>query len=143
MADMSFYRSQLFSEDQCLEHLFRLRFQNPQCKACGRRNAFHRNRVKQCFTCNCGKTHIFPRKGTIFGSSHLPLLTWIHAIFLLTRSKKVMTIQELAEYLSIAYPTAWRMKTMITDLLGADRIGSGRQMDFLGAMKKCATTEFA
>ncbi len=140
---MSFYRSKLYSEEECLQYLFDLRFPRAQCPECGRKNSYHRHAKKQCFTCNCGKSHVFPRKGTIFGSSHLPLLTWIHAVFLLTRSRKNITIQQLARYLNIAYPTAWRMKTMIEDLLGRQSLGTGRMYSFQHVMKKCATTGFA
>jgi transposase len=139
---MSFYRSKLYSEDECLQYLFDLRFARVRCSECERENSYHRHSEKQCFTCNCGKSHIFPRKGTIFRSSHLPLLTWIHAIFLLTRSKKDVTIHQLADLLNIAYPTAWRMKTMIVDLLGNDALGKGGHVSFQYVMKKCATTPF-
>lgn len=119
---MSFYRSKLYSEERCLEYLFQLRYPNIQCKACNRKKSFHRDRKKQSFTCNCGKTHIFPRKGTIFGSSHLPLLTWIHAIFLLSRTKG-------------------RMKNIIMKTLELDAETSPARWTFQTIMKKCATTD--
>jgi len=138
---MSYYNAHLYSEDQCLQHLFTLRFPSVRCAACGRKNAYHRQSKKQCFTCNCGKSHIFPRKGTIFGSSHLPLLTWIHCIFLLTRPKKSITIHELANHLNIAYPTAWRMKTTIVDLIGVRDMAKLEKVSFEYVMKKCARTK--
>ena len=138
---MSFYRSKLYSEERCLEYLFQLRYPNIQCKACNRKKSFHRDRKKQSFTCNCGKTHIFPRKGTIFGSSHLPLLTWIHAIFLLSRTKGRMPAQEVGVYLNVSYPTAWRMKNIIMKTLELDAETSPARWTFQTIMKKCATTD--
>lgn len=140
---MSYYHSRLFNEDQCLQRLFELRFPRVRCPECGRRNSYHRQIKKQCFTCNCGKSHIFPRKGTIFGASHLPLLTWIHGIFLLTKSTKDITIRELANDLNIAYPTAWRMKTMIVDILGVRAMTKRSNLTFDAVMKKCAQTVVA
>lgn len=138
---MSFYNAHLYSEDRCLQYLFDLRFPHARCPKCGRKNAYHRTRNKQCFTCRCGKSHLFPRKGTMFGSSHLPLLTWIHCIFLLTRSKKKdVTIHALAGLLNIAYPTAWRMKTKITKRLGKSALTKQKRVTFEDVMKKCAGT---
>ncbi len=137
---MSFYRSKLYSEDQCLQRLFDLRFAKIRCPQCGRKNAYHRNSKKQCFSCNCGRSHLFPRKGTIFGSSHLPLLTWIHGIFLLTGSAKGMTVHTLASRLNIAYPSAWRMKRMIADVLGVRKDSKFRQWTFESILKKCVKT---
>lgn len=138
---MSYYNSRLYSEDQCVQYLFELRFPHVRCPACGRKNAYHRQSKKQCFTCNCGKSHIFPRKGTIFGASHLPLLTWIHCIFLLTRTKKNITNHALAKQLNISYPTAWRMKTMIMDVLGVHTMAKRQNLTFDYVMKKCARTK--
>ena len=96
------------SEDQCLSYLFSLRFSEATCPKCGRENAYHKHPTKQCYTCNCGQSHIYPRKGTIFENSPLPLTKWFYAIFLFCKSGD-MPAKELERQLSVAYPTAWRM----------------------------------
>lgn len=74
----------------------------------------------------------------MFESSHIPLLTWIHCIFLLTRPKKKMTVRELAEHLTVAYPTAWRMKKKIEDRLDMRNARQWKNVTFEKVLSRCS-----
>lgn len=95
-------------EDECLAFLFRLRFPSAHCPHCGRLNAYHKHSTKPCYTCNCGRSHIFPMKGTIFENSRAALPLWFRAFSLLHNDPN-LTIQALQQSLGVTYATAWRM----------------------------------
>jgi transposase-like protein len=90
-----------------------LRFERPRCKFCQREKAFHRHPTKQCYTCNCGRSHIYPRKGTLFEQSPLPLEKWFRAIVLLCESPAGVRPKQLQRYLNVTYTTAWSMAKKI------------------------------
>lgn len=47
--------------------------------------------------------------GTFFQGTHLPLIIWFLAIYLLSRTKTGMSALALKRQLSVSYPTAWRI----------------------------------
>jgi hypothetical protein len=100
------------TNDECLTYLY-TRFKDTECRACGRTGSFHRHRAKACYTCNCGQVHIYPQKGTLFESSALPLTKWFEAIMLVAANPQKITGKQLERELKIAYPTAWRLKTLL------------------------------
>lgn len=99
-------------EEECLAFLFHLRFPSARCTRCGRMNAYHKHPTKPCYTCNCGRSHIFPMKGTIFENSRVALPIWFRA-FSLLYSHPNLTIQALQRSLGVTYATAWRMTQKI------------------------------
>ena len=101
------------TNDACLEYLFVLRFPDVTCRRCGRKNAYHRRPTKACFTCNCGRSQIYPRKGTLFEHSPLPLTKWFYALFLLWSEKGDLTAVELQREIHVTYTTAWKMMKRI------------------------------
>ena len=103
------------SEEQCLEFLFERQFAQVTCRHCGRKNAFHRHPTKPCYTCNCGRTHIFPRKGTLFERSAVPLLKWMYGIFLVSTSPGGVSVKDLQRKLDVSYVTAWKMTKKLRD----------------------------
>ncbi len=108
------------THDACLAYLFALRQPEALCRACGRTGAFHRHPAKPCFTCNCGQTHIYPQKGTIFHRSHVPLPAWFEALRLFHACGGVCTARSLEESLGVSYRTAWRMMQVIRKAAGTD-----------------------
>lgn len=110
------------TQDQCLQYLFKLRYPASQCPKCHRKNAYHRHPTKLCFTCNCGRSHIFPCKGTIFGNSPLPLTKWFYAIYLLCTERDGISVKELERRIDTTYPTAWRMAKKIRRVLPKDPV---------------------
>lgn len=99
-------------EEECLAFLFHLRFPSICCTRCGRINAYHKHPTKPCYTCNCGRSHVFPMKGTIFENSRVALPIWFRAFSLLYASPN-LTIRALQLSLGVTFATAWRMKQKI------------------------------
>ena len=115
----SFHR-RFRNNNQCLQYLFDMRFSSATCTKCKRINAYHKHPTKQCYTCNCGQSQIYPRKGTIFGDSPVPLLKWFYAVFLMCQSRNGISARELERRLDVTYATAWRMSKKIRSVLPDD-----------------------
>lgn len=107
------FRRRFKTNDQCLEYLFRSRFVDAECLRCGRKGAYHRHPTKPCYTCNCGRSHIYPMKDTVFEGSPVPLTKWFFAVFMMSRTKEGVSAKELERQLKVTYPTAWRMAKRI------------------------------
>lgn len=96
------------TDEACLAFLFHLRFPSVQCPRCRRINAYHKHPTKPCYTCNCGRSHIFPMKGTMFEKSRLALPLLFRALSLLY-SHPNLPVQEVQQLLGVTYATAWRL----------------------------------
>lgn len=108
------------TDDACLAYLFALRFPEVQCRICRRRNKYYRHSSKQCYTCMCGRDHIYPKKGTIFEGSSVSLLTWFQAMLLLYQSRNRMPVWQLQKSLQVNYATAKKMRARITAMLPSE-----------------------
>ena len=99
----------------CLQYIYEMRSSDLRCPKCGRTGSyyFHRHPSKLCYTCNCGRYHFFPLKGTIFAHSFLPLPKWFYALFLMSKKPEGVAGMELQRKLKVAYATAWRMMHQI------------------------------
>jgi transposase-like protein len=69
-----------------------------------------RQGVYKCGACRKGFTVTV---GTIFEGSHIPISTWLMAIFILCSSKKSMSSKQLERMLGVTYKTAWFMSHRI------------------------------
>jgi transposase-like protein len=99
---------QLFSTDEkCRELLKRLRWPNgPECPRC-KGKAVELQTEKQLFYCGECDYQFTVTAGTIFHDSHLPLLKWFVAVYLLCESRKGMSANQIKRTLGISYKTAW------------------------------------
>lgn len=95
------------NDEKCRMYLERLRWpEGVRCVRCQsdkisqiyKRNQFHCDPCKYQFSATAG---------TIFHDSHLPLMKWFAAIYLLSESKKGMSANQLKRTLKVAYKTAW------------------------------------
>lgn len=81
----------------------------PECPSCGTigRSTYLKTRsVWRCTECD----HQFSvTAGTPMHRTHLPLLTWAHAIYLILASSKGISAMKLAERLDVSYGTAWHL----------------------------------
>src|SRR6266704_3267922 len=98
----------LFSTDQkCRELLKRLRWpmgaECPRCKG----NAVSLETTKDLLYCKECDYQFTPTAGTIFHDSHLPLIKWFTAVYLLCESRKGMSANQIKRMLGISYKTAW------------------------------------
>jgi transposase-like protein len=115
------------TEDECIDHLIRLRWPNGVCCIkCGGLNisemriaASKRKNGKyiparRLFRCmnegaKCFGYQFTAKAGTIFDSSHLPLKLWFMAIGLIVEAKKGMSALQVARHLGMekSYKTVW------------------------------------
>lgn len=104
-----------WDDDACLAYLFATRHSGKACPHCGRRGKYYRNANKPCYTCACGRSQVFPRTGTLFQDSPLPLPTWFHAIWLMAESGGRLQATALQRSLNVTYATAWRMRRKLQE----------------------------
>jgi transposase-like protein len=98
----------LFSTDEkCRELLKRLRWPNdaecPRCKG----NAVSLETEKDLFYCGECDYQFTVTAGTVFHDTHLPLLKWFVAVYLLCESRKGMSANQMKRVLGVSYKTAW------------------------------------
>jgi len=124
-----------FSTDQqCLEYIEKMRWPDGivRCTVCGNdkitkveRKADSKNRRKWFYLCVEKTCHnqFSPTSGTLFADSHLPLITWFHAIGLMLNAKKGISAKQLQRDLGIGgYKTAWYLNHRIREAMGTGDI---------------------
>ncbi len=95
------------SDDRCREILERLRWPNgPQCLRCfGPVVRLTTNdKVLYCKDCDYQFSVL---ANSIFHDSHLPLIKWFTAVYLLCESRKGMSANQIKRTLGVSYKTAW------------------------------------
>jgi len=122
------------TDDQCLEYIEKMRWPDGivRCTVCGndkivkvQRKADSKNRRKWFYLCQEKTCHnqFSPTSGTLFADSHLPLLTWFHAIGLMLNAKKGLSAKQLQRDLGIGgYKTAWYLNHRIREAMGSGEI---------------------
>jgi transposase-like protein len=113
------------TEQQCEKVLEKARWpQGFECPHCGVRDhsQFYTNDTKywQCSACR-HQTSL--RSGTIFHGSNLPLRKWLQAMFLMSQSKNNISALELKRQLGVGYPTAWRAKHKLMQVMAEREAG--------------------
>src|SRR5260370_4785759 len=100
---------EMFSSDEkCRELLKRLRWPHgPECPRCHEK-VIALETKKDLLYCKDCDYQFTPTAGTIFHDSHLPLLKWFVATYLMCESKKGISALQIKRMLSIgSYRTAW------------------------------------
>ncbi len=97
------------SEEKCRAVVFGWRwpkgFVCPRCA--GDRYSEHKSRrLYQCSGCHY---QVSLTAGTIFHATHLALIVWFEALYLISQSKKGISSLELGRRLGVSYNTAWKM----------------------------------
>ena len=122
------------TDEQCLEYVEKMRWPDGvvRCLLCGNdkitkveRKADSKNRRKWFYLCLEKTCHnqFSPTSGTLFADSHLPLLTWFHAIGLMLNAKKGLSAAQLQRDLGIGgYKTAWYLCHRIREAMGTGDI---------------------
>jgi len=118
------------SDEQCLDYIEKMRWPDGvvRCPLCGNdkiskveRKAGSKNRRKWFYLCLEKTCHnqFSPTSGTLFADSHLPLITWFHAIGLMLNAKKGISAKQLQRDLGIGgYKTAWYLNHRIREAMG-------------------------
>lgn len=113
------------TERQCEQALVKARWpQSFECPQCGTKehSQFYIGEIKywQCRACR-HQTSL--RSGTIFHGSKLSLCKWFQAMFLLSQSKNNISALELKRQLGVSYPTAWRVKHKLMQVMAEREAG--------------------
>jgi transposase-like protein len=106
----------------CLAFLEKARWPDgPVCPGCGVIN--HASRITTLpgrFTClDCGK-RFSVTAGTPMHSTHLPIATWIIAMYLIASSSKGISSLKLASLLGLQYRTTWHLTHRIRAMMDSD-----------------------
>ena len=112
------FDKQFPTNDACLEFLFNARYpQGAFCEKCGKITPHYRIADRKVFSCQSCGSHISPTANTIFHKSDTPLLSWFHAMFLMSSTKTGISAKQLQRELGVTYKTAWRMFKEVRKLM--------------------------
>ena len=138
------------TDELCIRWLWSKRLntdgEHADCPSCGTMRRFHLVRGRGSFSCDSCGYHIFPRVGTLFERSRIPLKLWFAAIYELHRDPH-LDANTLASRLGTTQPRAKRMRDRIvteaqmpikSDLVGiAETVGAwDRQWNTSGGAKQ-------
>jgi transposase-like protein len=98
---------QFGDEGKCREYLEALRWrEGVKCPRCNHDKASKIANRDQYYCVAC-HYNFSVTAGTIFNDSHLPLMKWFLATYLLCESRKGMSANQIKRTLGISYKTAW------------------------------------
>jgi transposase-like protein len=109
-------------EAQCLAFLENARWPSgPVCPACGSVNRASRITTRPGrFAClDCGK-RFSATAGTPMHNTHLPICTWIIAMYLIATSSKGISSLKLASLLGLQYRTTWHLTHRIRAMMDSN-----------------------
>jgi transposase-like protein len=117
------------TDEQCLNYIEKMRWPDGvvRCTTCGDKNVKRVARSSEsknkrawfylCLNKDCHQ-QFSPTAGTLFADSHLPLITWFHAIGLILNAKKGISAKQLQRDLGIGgYKTAWYLNHRIREAM--------------------------
>ena len=103
----SAFQKQYATVEDCRKKLFEIRFPNgficPRC-GCVEYYTIPTRNLYQCKGC---RHQLSVTAGTVMHRSHLPLLTWFWAIYLVSKDKRGFSAKQLERELGLPYNTAW------------------------------------
>jgi len=97
--------SKFDSDARCRELLERLRW--PEGVRCDCGDLGIARLSHKLFQCRKCRSQFTVTAGTIFHDSHLPLIKWFAAVYLICESRKGMSANQLKRMLGVSYKTAW------------------------------------
>ena len=91
----------------------------PQCPSCGVVGNAAWLKTRRKWRCRPCLAEFTVTAGTPMHRTHLPLLTWLQAFYLIVASSKGISAVRLGEMLGVSYPTAWflghRIRAMMAE----------------------------
>lgn len=91
----------------------------PQCPSCGVVGNAAWLKTRRKWRCRPCLAEFTVTAGTPMHRTHLPLLTWLQAFYLIVASSKGISAVKLGEMLDVSYPTAWflghRIRAMMAE----------------------------
>jgi transposase-like protein len=140
------------NDEKCRIYLEKLRWPvGVRCIRCGSEKISRIYKRNQ-FACDSCQLHFSVTAGTIFHDSHLPLMKWFAAIYLLSESKKGMSALQLKRTLKVAYKTAWYLchrireavkdadTTLLRGIVECDEMYEGGDPHFMHKGRKAKLT---
>lgn len=113
------FRTDFPTDAACLAFVFKQRYpKGLECPNCGK-GKFHAVTGRRSYACSCG-FQTYPTEGTIFHKSPTPLVSWFHAMFLMSQSKNGVSAMEIMRQIGVTYKCAWRMAHQIRKLMKSD-----------------------
>lgn len=98
------------NEETCERHLMKIRWpEGMPCLKCGKKDFYPHLAERRAYQCKACRFFNRPTAGTIFHRTHLPLLYWFVALFLVAFDKRGLSALLLSEELGVHYETAWAM----------------------------------
>lgn len=95
------------SEEICQKYLFKTRWKNGfVCPICGCVKYYH-IRERGLYQCKGCRHQWSCTAGTVMHRSHLPLMVWFWAIYLVSKDKRGYSALQLSKELELPYNTAW------------------------------------
>lgn len=129
------------SDETCRELLERLRWPTgPVCPRCRNPNPARLANSAKLVYCKECDYQFTVTANTIFHDSHLPLIKWLAAAYLICESRKGMSANQLKRTLGISYKTAWYLchrirsamasaeKTMLSGVIEMDETYVGGKL---------------
>ncbi|MBQ7859800.1 MAG: IS1595 family transposase [Faecalibacterium sp.] len=114
------FRKRFQTEADCKNYLYTVRWPKGfVCPKCGCREfSFYkcRNGIFQCKKCR-HQTSL--TAGTVMHRTHLPMLTWFWAIYLVATDKRGISAVQLSRQLEITYESAWYLLKRIRKAMAA------------------------
>lgn len=106
-------RKQFPNDEACLEFIFDT-LHSRKCPCGGRYKRILGRRQFQCSRC---RFQVAPTAGTIFHKSDTQLVLWFHAILAFLNAKGGISAKQLERDLEISYKCAWRILSLIREIL--------------------------
>ena len=101
------FQLQFPTEDACRKQLFQMRFPDGfVCSVCGCVE-YYGLKTRILYQCKGCRHQSSVTAGTVMHRSHLPLLTWFWAMYLVAKDKRGFSAAQLAKELGLPYNTAW------------------------------------
>src|SRR5690348_2374402 len=72
------------------------------------------------YCCSACRKTFTATVGTVLEDSHIPISTWLKAMFILCNAKKSVSALQLKRMLGVAYKTAWFMAHRLRFAMGTD-----------------------
>ncbi len=96
------------NEEVCERYFMQARWPDGMpCLQCGKKDFYSRLKERRAYQCKACRFFNRPTAGTIFHRTHIPLLQWFVALFLIAFDKRGLSALLLSEEIGIHYETAW------------------------------------
>lgn len=125
MKTLNELRAELSTQKKCEAYLRKARWPHGViCPLCGSRHVLWMSKygVWQCKDCH---KQFSLTSGTIFHKTHLPLIKWFEAIWLLCNSPKGISAKQIQREVGVTYKVAWRITQQIRKAMKHDVFANG------------------